>query len=332
MRRAGGTSHSDARQGASLAVSIPHTRDGVWPAVREGRFAKLIQTHSPASCRLALLGLPDDTGVGLNHGRKGAREGPAAFRQALGSFGASFDGRAGKPIETPIFDAGDVQPAVGEDERALLETHERVEAAVRELHRLGLVTFCIGGGHDLSLPSLRALSRAHGGALGGINLDAHLDVRARVGSGMPFRRLIEGGFLDPRHFVELGVGRFSNDQGDVEWLRGQGATLVYSEDILAQGLSLRRAFETALGPGTAFVSIDLDGLDQSAAPGVSAPNPCGLSVAHAAELAQAAGESPSVLHFDVMELNPSCDLGERTARAAALLCLQFVAGFRLRSS
>ena len=34
-------------------------------------------------CRVALVGLPDDTGVELNNGRTGASKGPAAFRAAL---------------------------------------------------------------------------------------------------------------------------------------------------------------------------------------------------------------------------------------------------------
>ena len=48
-----------------------------------GRFAGTIRHDSPDGCAIALLGLPDDTGVGLNNGRPGAKDGPAAFRAAL---------------------------------------------------------------------------------------------------------------------------------------------------------------------------------------------------------------------------------------------------------
>ena len=71
----------------------------------------------------------------------------------------------------------------------------------------------------------------------------------------------------------------------------------------------------------------LDALDQSVAPGVSAPNPLGLSLREAARLAEAAGARPAVQHFDLMELNPSADVGGRTARVAAALFLHFIAGF-----
>lgn len=311
---------------------MPHTRPGVWPAIREGRFANCVQVLRPSEARLALLGLPDDTGVLLNRGRPGAKQGPTAFRQALASFGTSWDGRLDERLALPIYDAGDIEPAAGEDEGALFETHARVEAAVRELRRLGLMVVGIGGGHDLSLPSVAAAHDGRGAQLGGINLDAHLDVRTRVGSGMPFRRLIERGVLDPRRFVEWGLGRFANDQADLAWLRELGARLVFANEIQRAGLELEREFELAFAGGAGFVSIDLDGLDQSAAPGVSAPNPLGLGVWHAAELAERAGQDSRVIHFDLMELNPVYDRDQHTARAAALLFLHFVAGFRRRAA
>lgn len=307
----------------------PHTVAASWPERTPGRLAALLRTE-PGGCRAALLGLPDDLGVKLNGGRTGARSGPAALRAVLARFGVGWDGLRGEPLACPIYDAGDVEPAAGGDAEALLETHRRVEAAVLWLQQQGVVTICVGGGHDLSLPSVRAASLAAGCALGGINLDAHLDVRARIGSGMPFRKLIEGGQLDAHRFTELGLGRFSNDPGDLAWLREQGGSTVFAETILDAGLDVESALQRACGAGRAFLSIDLDALDQSVAPGVSAPNPWGLGVSHAARLAEAAGASSRVVHFDVMELNPEHDVGARTARAAALLLLYFVSGLGRR--
>lgn len=307
--------------------------NAAWPERRPGGLAAGIEARDPAGCRVALLGLPDDLGVRLNHGREGAREGPLAFRRALARFGASHDGLRGRPLATRVFDAGDVIAAPGNDEAGLLETHERVTQVVSRLHELGLVPVCIGGGHDLTLPAVRALSRHRGqGALGGINLDAHLDVRRRVGSGMPFRRLIDEGDLDARRFVEVGLGRFANDAEDLAWLRSREATLLF-RDELAERLPIEHLFRAAgLDRASGFVSIDLDGLDQSLVPGVSAPNPMGLGVRHAAELAEAAGKAPTVAHFDLMELCPPFDVGGASARVAALLFCCFLSGFEERPS
>lgn len=309
---------------------IAHTHAGTWPEMRPGRFAQTIRNDSPEGAALALLGLPDDTGVRLNRGRPGAAEGPAAFRAALGALGTTYDGVRDVTLDAAVFDAGDVLPAFGDDAAALFETHARVAAAAQQLHELGLVVVGIGGGHDLSLPAISALSMQVGAPLGGVNLDAHLDVRENVGSGMPFRRLIEGGWLDPTRFVELGLGRFANEPGDVEWLRRHGAELVTADQIARSPVDLGQLLARALGSGAGFVSIDLDGIDASVAPGVSAPNPLGLSLGIAAELAEAAGRDARVRHFDLMELSPPHDAGGRTARAAAYLFMSFVAGLQAR--
>ncbi len=314
----------------SAARHIAHTHPGSWPELRPGRFAETIRSESPEGCALALLGLPDDTGVRLNHGRAGAAQGPGAFRAALAALGASYDGGRQAALDVAVFDAGDVLPALGDDAAALFETHARVAAAAQQLHELGLVVIGIGGGHDLSLPAISALSMHVATALGGVNLDAHLDVRERVGSGMPFRRLIEGGWLDPKRFVELGLGRFANERGDFEWARRHGVRLVMAEEVLRRGVRAPELLTYALSGGPGFLSIDLDGLDAAFAPGVSAQNPLGLSLSAAAELAEAAGRDRRIRHFDLMELCPPHDSGARTARAAAYLFLCFVAGFQQR--
>jgi formiminoglutamase len=311
-------------------MRIVHTVPAVWPAARPGRFAGNVRTASPDGCGVALLGLPDDTGVRLNFGRPGAKQGPLAFRAALASFGTTFDALRRQTTTTSLFDAGDVEPAAGDDEAALFETHRRVEAAARELHELGLVVVGIGGGHDLSLPMLSALSKHVGRPLGGINVDAHLDARQRVGSGMPFRRLIDGGFLDAARFAELGLGRFANDRDDFEWLEQRGAELLLVDQVLREGVGGQALLERALQAGTGFLSIDLDAIDAAFAPGVSARNPLGLRVEHAAELAELAGQHPEIRHFDVMELCPVHDSEGRTARVAAYLLLTFMAGHARR--
>ena len=307
-----------------------HTQGVELPAAPPGRFARNLRSTSAQGCQVALLGLPDDTGVRLNFGRAGAALGPRAFRQALCSFGTDFDAVQRRTLSAPVFDAGDVVPAPGADEAALFETHARVEAAAHELHAAGLLVVGIGGGHDLSLPTLSAYSRHLGRPLGGINVDAHLDVRKRVGSGMPFRRLIDGGQLDPTAFVELGLGRFANEREDFEWLAARGAELVMADTVLHSGVQAEALLDRALHAGAGFLSIDLDGIDSAFAPGVSARNPSGLRVEHAAALAEAAGARPEIGHFDVMELCPPHDVDARTARIAAYLFLAFMAGFERR--
>ncbi len=327
-------------------MTIPHAVPQAWPEVAAGRVAATIRTlitdrePQPGVC---ILGLPDDTGVMLNHGRPGARSGPAAFRAALARLGSPFDLATHSDMNIVVYDAGDILPVKGEilpDEpiRSLAMTHTRVTEAVERIHQLGLIPVCIGGGHDLTFPAVRALSRTTGVPSTGINIDAHLDVRKEPGSGMPFRSLIDGGYLEPTCFVEFGIGRFSTSREHAEWIESRGGTILHLESVVRHEVGFisntKTAFAKAFPGGNlagGFVSFDLDSIDASSAPGVSAPSPFGFLPMHATLLAQEAGRNSAVRHFDIMELNPDFDVDGRTARLAALIFINFLAGMRERS-
>lgn len=149
---------------------------------------------------------------------------------------------------------------------------------------------------------------------------------------MPFRQLIEQRHLDPARFVELGAGRFSNSREHIDYLASRGSHPVPIDRLLADpGAVIDGAFEVAFASGgDGFVTIDLDALDGAFAPGVSAVNPMGVSPAIAAMVAERAGTTPGVRHFDIMELSPPHDDG-RTARIAAMLFAHFLAGFERRT-
>lgn len=309
--------------------------------------APLAETTPAGS--VALLGLPEDLGVSLNNGRPGAAKGPSAFRRAMLRYGRTYDTLAQAEIPTNIVDAGDICPAApeefgeGKDAQiaALHETHRRTTERARQLHQRGLIVVAVGGGHDLTFPTVRALSEVSKSPVGGINVDAHLDVRPEPGSGMPYRALIEGKHLDPTRFVEFGIGRFTCDGEHVRWLNEQGSTIVTADEALRERMTVEQAFATALPRHIeggkevvrdGFVSIDLDALDAGMAPGVSALNPMGLPVPLVAQIAERAGRHPGVKHFDLMELSPPHDVEERTARLAVHLFLHFIAGVAARGA
>ncbi len=303
---------------------IPHTAPPVWPDRRPGKFAAsiVLSTRELAEdplarsevekCTVALLGLADDTGVVMNSGRAGARSGPHAFRAALARYGvaAPMDESGVYPAYPRVFDAGDI--VIGRD---LRETHDRVTEATLAILERGMFPIAIGGGHDLTFPFVRAVSRVYG-TLKGIYLDAHLDVRAEPGSGMPFRALLEDQLVS---CVALwGVDPLANSSEHASWFVANG------------GIILPPSEEPCLVPGLAaqpsFVSLDMDVLDASAAPGVSALNPCGASPAAVGAWIDTLSRDGTVRCFDIMELNPDHDADGRTSRLAAHLFLRFLRG------
>lgn len=265
---------------------------------------------------MALLGLPDDLGVRLNGGRVGAAGGPTAFRAALARYGVAEPFGWTWP---EVYDAGDVVPVAGEGEASLLETHARVTAATKAVLGLGLFPIAVGGGHDLTLPFVRGVIE-HWKARtvtvdSGVYFDAHLDVRETAGSGMAFRRLIEDHGV--KHLAIHGMDPYANTRDHARWFLTHG------------GVDGAEAGTTpAMGPR--FVSVDLDVLDASHAPGVSAMNPNGWSVGRLAGAVQALAADGQTRCMDLMELNPTHDEGGRTSRAAAHVFLAMLRGIASR--
>ncbi len=293
---------------------LPHTTPGVWPSdISSSRFASTIARDSARDCTIALLGLPDDRGVKLNHGRAGAAEGPTAFRAALARYGAAEPAACSWPR---VYDAGDIIPSSS----SLEKTHARVTEVTQLLLARGLLPIAIGGGHDLTFPFVRAVAEKFS-PLAGVYFDAHLDVRQAEGSGMAFRRLIKDCRVGPLHLH--GFRPCVNSREHHAWFVAQGGHAPVDD-----------AAEPAL-PGDAanlFVSFDLDVIDMAHAPGVSAPNPSGWTPREAERWVLACGADPRTRCFDLMELSPPHDEGGRTARLAAHLFLTFLAGFATRPS
>jgi len=291
-------------------MEVPYATPPQTPIVRtSGRFSNNIRPiehfEPPQDKRqaIALLGMPDDTGVELNSGRPGAKEGPAAIRRALSKMGVDspqFDW----PV---VYDAGDVLPA--DDD--LHESHRRVSEASAALVSAGLFPIGLGGGHDLTFAFVRGVINALPGnerPLNGVYFDPHLDVRETTGSGMPFRRLIED--CGVRSLGLSGFDPVANSVAHLDWFREHGGEIV--------GLD-------APPPKTPFfASFDMDALDAAYAPGVSAMNPCGFSPREAVGWATRMAASPNIRCFDVMELSPPNDDRDRTARLAAYIVLAVI--------
>jgi arginase len=75
--------------------------------------------------------------------------------------------------------------------------------------------------------------------------------------------------------------------------------------------------------GPLYISIDLDGIDPSEAPGVAHPEPGGLTVREV--LAVLARQNAPIVGADIVELNPARDLNGVTAILAAKLVREVAA-------
>ena len=309
-------------------MTIPHTTPVVWTDFhpRPESMAAAINCQSHEGCRIALLGLPDDTGIGMSNGRTGARRGPAAFRRVLARYAQAYDAIGNHDLSTiGIYDAGDVNPAGDE----IHITHDRVTDAVRAIVDLGLLPVCIGGGQDLSCAALRAIWPTVD-RLAGIKVDAHLDVETRVGSQMLLRRVVEksDGRVAPEGLHVVGLEPFANKRSEIEWAREAGINLVvYDDNEQAMAERVRRIIDDLQSEPATFVTFDLDVMEGAFAPGVAGLNPSGFTPALGSKICRDIGRLRNLRYFDLMELSPAHDVEDRTAMLTAHLFMSFLAGF-----
>ncbi len=173
----------------------------------------------------------------------------------------------------------------------------------------------LGGDHSITYPILEALHAQHG-PMNILHIDAHPDMYESFegdpySHACPFRRAIEDGYIN--NLVQLGLRSVSPEQRAF----GSANGVVM---LGADGLE-----EVPLDQLTAplYISIDLDGLDPAFAPGVSHPEPGGLSTREVLGLLSKLPAEP--VGADIVELNPEKDIGLATANIAARLAKELAA-------
>jgi formiminoglutamase len=280
-----------------------------------------------------LIGFPQDEGVRRNGGRPGAAQAPGAIRHWLYRL-MPWDPQHGFDLAgLNLADLGDVRCEGGlEQSQAILG---EVTACVLEQ---GAIPIVLGGGHETAYGFFLGHVRV-GRPIGIINLDAHLDVRPTLDglghSGSPFRQAIEHPDrpLPGECYVCLGAQPFAVSRQHADWLRERGGVIGWRAEVQGRLVEHFRQQAGRLGAlgCRVHVSLDADVAVAAEVPGVSAPNPLGLSGAEIGSCLLDAGTSPAVASLEVVEINPTLDPDGLSARWAAVAVWSFLAGLAKRA-
>ena len=262
---------------------------------------------------IALLGIPLD--ANSSH-LFGAADGPAAIRRVLHSGRCNHSTEHGVEVVELLEDLGDlaVQNVAGSqaDADAITERVSSIVSAGRQL-------ICLGGDHSVTYPILRGLAQTHE-QLTVVHVDAHPDLYDDLDGNplshaSPFARALEEGCM--QRLIQIGIRTANAHQRDQanRW----GVEMIAPRDLAR--------FDPASIVGPIYLTIDLDGLDPSAAPGVSHHEPGGLTFRELLDIVDAL--PGPIVGADIVELNPERDVVDMTAAVAAKL-LKEVAGAMLR--
>jgi arginase len=285
--------------------------------------------------KITIIGVPMD----LGQTRRGVDMGPSAIRYA-----DIYE--ILKALNYEIDDLGDIQirrdnletgPDNLKNLSMVIEGNELLAASVDKIVEDGNFPLVLGGDHSIALGTLAGISK-HYSNLGVIWYDAHGDLNtaetspsgnihgmplaASLGIGHPTLTNIYGYSpkIKPENVIIIGAR--SLDDGEKELIREKGIKVytMHEVDRLGMAAVMTEAINY-LKDNTdgVHLSLDLDGLDPSDAPGVGTPVMGGLSYRESHLAMEMLAESKLVTSAELVEVNPILDEKNKTALVAVAL-------------
>ena len=285
--------------------------------------------------QVAIVTVPFGKGAGT----PGAELGPAHILHAAGL------GRKLAELQIPYRLAGEVNaiappPLQSANAKHLSEVHEvcsLLSDRVSEIVAEGTFPLVLGGDHSISIGTVAGLAE-HYEDLGVIWFDAHSDLNSEdtspsgnihgmslgisLGRGIPLLTGLRGisPKIKPEHVAI--VGARSLDKGEKAYIRSLGIACYTMHDI--DRLGIARVMEKVIqqmGRTTdgVHVSFDIDSLDPREAPGTGTPVRGGLSYREAHLALELLYQSDLVTSAEFVEVNPSLDRHDQTAKLAVEL-------------
>lgn len=287
------------------------------------RWAGLKPPAAGAAPDIRILGVPLDRGSLY---RPGAAKAPAELRKLSAIF-APVTEQAQLFDNVTVQDDGDVKLVDGD-----MGANVDAVAAEIEVTPGSTVPIILGGDHTTASPTLVAQQRRFNGKLSILYIDAHPDLNdvsrhTRWSNGCALRRGLELGEIDPRKVTLLGCRDY--DWEEVEYIRKMGVSLIPA--VTAHrwtGTELADQIGSRIGSDALHVSLDIDSLDPSYAPGTGVPAAGGLTSRQLLDfLHQLAGVRLAGL--DVDEVAPPLDVGHVTSLAALKFIFEFMGMVKL---
>lgn len=284
------------------------------------------EDFSKIQADVAFLGVPYDAGSGY---RPGTRFGPREIR----SFSLRYSAWGGHSPNgywdvtdrkrylkgVTMVDAGDVDIAYYDFD----SNRRKITSSVSAILKSGALPVLVGGDHSITFPSICAFSEME--SIDVVHFDAHMDWRDHVdgvkfGNASPLRRSKELPFV--KEMIHLGIRDVRTTPDQVADAERAGAKVFTRCAIRSHGVP--KILEALPKLRKTYVTIDIDALDPSIAPGTQSPTVDGLLYHEVRELLAGVAQRSEIVGFDLVEVNPMLDEYGRTCLLASTLILEFL--------
>lgn len=274
---------------------------------------------------VGVVGVPVD--VGVTH-RAGTRFGPRAIRntERIGPYDHVLN-----IAPATLINAADLGDITFRNRFDLSCIHEDIELYVSDLLHAHVRPLLVGGDHSVTLPVLRAVGRDQ--PVGLIHFDAHCDTAGLFYGaqhhGSPFRQAVLEGLIEPSRCVQVGIR--GPDEYFWEFSKEAGMTVIHAENVFKQGAeAIVDKIKSVVGELPVYVTVDIDCLDPSCAPGTGTPEVNGLYPRELLAILRGL-KGINIVGGDLVEVAPQYDPTTNTAQLGGqilftLLCLMALRG------
>ncbi|WP_413378759.1 agmatinase family protein [Alkalihalobacillus sp. 1P02AB] len=265
-----------------------------------------------------------------------ASENPEAFRRAWKSF-TTYNLDEDLDLSTlNIVDLGDVREHVTD----ISVCHENVREAMKAIqtHHSQALPIIVGGDHSITAMLVKGYKDVHRNErIGILQFDTHFDLRdtKELGpaNGTPIRQLIESQTVQGKDVYNIGLHGFFNarslkqyaDEVGLQYFTMKQTRKVGIEKIVQQALD-----ELNEKVDKIYVTVDMDVLDISVAPGAPVSTPGGMYIHELLEAVQIAGQHQKVCAMDIVCLDPQKDIAGATVKTGVHVMLSFLTGYKQR--
>ncbi|HNB41568.1 MAG TPA: agmatinase [Anaerolineales bacterium] len=271
---------------------------------------------TPEQTDFSIIGIPFD---GLASARKGAALAPERLRYWSRHLTPFSEDRT-RLKDMTICDLGDIE--IKNPETDFVTVRQRVAA-------LPNMPIILGGDHSVTIPVLQAQrERYKDQRLGILWIDAHPDLcdffdGSRLSHANTMRRALDFGI--EAHDVCM-VGLRSWEEQEIDLIENGGIHVYTAADVAERGIRhIADSIYNILNDCDAVhVSLDIDCLDPSVAPGTGIPEFGGLTSRDVLTLIKSM-QDLSVVGLDVVEIAPSLDPSEATVFAGLKIIMEYIA-------
>ena len=297
--------------------------------------------EDPAAADIALVGVPHSSGNGSTE--RDQHLGPRAVRNVSGFYRRAHGVHGFSPWDVArVNDLGDVPlPEAMNNEASVRD----IEAFYARLDQAGTRPVSAGGDHSITGPILKAIAGPGRKLSGGkpcalIHFDAHTDSYDNLPHWLGAKRsaahwaayTVNEGAVDPSRSVQIGMRGHPSSAIHAGGVGGSSRALGYKVITMAEFEELGiaetlRIIRARVGGMPAYITVDLDCLDPSVAPGVSNLEPGfgGFSIREATRLLQGL-KGLDIIGGDAVCLMPTKDSPNQiTAQVAMVMMFEMIA-------